>query len=224
MLSAPPIRRPVTWWWFLVPALTCGFGAPVIILIGAAKLRSRINVVMGIGYLALALFAFVGIQYTKPGKTGLIDGLVLAAVCVNWFAGTAHAAILAMRVRGAVAAGAPPPIPVDPALAAAQWRVNRRQEARAIVATNPALAAELRIGRPDLARQYDDGGLVDINHVPVVALMRALDLPEDLARTVVAERDRVGGFTTPDELTVYCEGVTPDGLARIRDRLLFVPL
>lgn len=223
MLSAPPIRRPVTWWWGLVPALTCGFGAPVMVLIGAAKLRSRSNLLMGIGYLALALFAFVGIQFTEPHKTGLIDGLVLAAVCVNWFAGTAHAAILGMRVRGAVPAGYPP-TPVDPALAAAQWRVNRRQEARAILATNPALAAELRIGRPDLARQYDDGGLVDVNHVPVEALMRALDLPAELARTVVAERDRVGGFTTPDELTVYCEGVTPDGLARIRERLVFVPL
>jgi hypothetical protein len=214
----------VTWWWALVPALTCGFGAPVMVLIGAAKLRSRVNLLMGIGYLALALFAFVSIQFTEPGKTGLIDGLVLAAVCVNWFAGTAHAAILGMRIRGAAPAGFPPPIPVDPALAAAQWRVNRRQEARAILATNPALAAELRIGRPDLARQYDDGGLVDVNHVPVEALMRALDLSADVARTVVAERDRVGGFTTPDELTVYCEGVTTDGLARIRDRLVFVPM
>ena len=32
------------------------------------------------------------------------------------------------------------------------------------------LARELRIGRPDLPRQYDDGGLVDVNNVPVGVL------------------------------------------------------
>ena len=37
-----------------------------------------------------------------------------------------------------------------------------------MVQTNPALARELRIGRPDLPRQYD-GALVDINRVPVAA-------------------------------------------------------
>jgi hypothetical protein len=28
------------------------------------------------------------------------------------------------------------------------------------------MAWELRIGRPDLPRVYDDGGLIDVNHVP----------------------------------------------------------
>ena len=35
-----------------------------------------------------------------------------------------------------------------------------------------ALAASMRVGRPDLAREYDDGGLVDINSVPPEELQR----------------------------------------------------
>lgn len=48
--------------------------------------------------------------------------------------------------------------------------------ARHIVQTNPALARELRIGRPDLPREYDDDGLVDVNCVPGAVLADRLGL------------------------------------------------
>jgi hypothetical protein len=38
-------------------------------------------------------------------------------------------------------------------------------------APGPVLARELRIGRPDVPRQFDDGGLVDLNHAPVPVLV-----------------------------------------------------
>ena len=38
------------------------------------------------------------------------------------------------------------------------------------------LAQELKIGRPDLPRDYDDGGLVDVNHVPAAILAARLGL------------------------------------------------
>ena len=38
----------------------------------------------------------------------------------------------------------------------------------------PALAGELRIGRPDLPREYDDGSLVDVNRVPGAVLAAQL--------------------------------------------------
>jgi len=55
-------------------------------------------------------------------------------------------------------------------LAAAQERLARRAQARALLASDPALAGELVIGRPDRHRQYDDGGLVDVNNVPTAVL------------------------------------------------------
>jgi hypothetical protein len=42
------------------------------------------------------------------------------------------------------------------------------------------LAAELRIGRPDLPRHFDDGGLIDVNTVPAQVLSRLPGLrPEE---------------------------------------------
>lgn len=113
---------------------------------------------------------------------------------------------------------------VDPALAQAQWRLARRAEARHLQATQPSIAAELMIGRPDLpGRQYDDGGLVDVNHAPAEWLMRMLSIERPLAERIVEARELHNGFTTPEELIVYCEGLTPAKLEQFRDRLLFVP-
>ena len=52
----------------------------------------------------------------------------------------------------------------------------------------------LAIGRPDLSRQYDDGGLVDVNHVPEAFLISHLELSPEQASTVVRARDHLGGF------------------------------
>jgi hypothetical protein len=216
-------RGPRVWWWFLVPLLTFGLGTPVMVLVGGVRLRSRVHVLAAVGYLLLTIVFFTGVQFTETGRTSLIDAVVLPAFMIPWLGGTAHTAVLQVRVRQAAAAG--PGAPVDPALAAAQQRLLRRQEARALLAGNPVLAAELRIGRPDAAgRQYDDGGLVDVNHVPGELLVTELDLPAAAATSVVAERDRLGGFSSPEELLVYCAGMTPDRLELIRDRLVFIPL
>jgi len=49
-----PVRRPITWWWFLVPLLTCGLGAFVMVLVGGVRLRSRRTVIAACGYLYTA--------------------------------------------------------------------------------------------------------------------------------------------------------------------------
>jgi hypothetical protein len=36
-------------------------------------------------------------------------------------------------------------------------------------------------------------------------------------------RARRGGFASPEELILYCDGVTLERLELIRDRLVFVP-
>ncbi|SDT78672.1 hypothetical protein SAMN04489716_8469 [Actinoplanes derwentensis] len=123
----------------------------------------------------------------------------------------------------------PPPPPwhqpgVDPALARARWRAGRREEARKLQATQPSMAAELMIGRPDMpGRQYDDGGLVDVNHVPAEHLARHLHIDRPLADEIIAVRDVHNGLSTPEELIVYCAALTPEKLATFRDRLIFIP-
>lgn len=106
------------------------------------------------------------------------------------------------------------------ALATAQGRMQRRNEARELARANPALARELRIGRPDVPHEYDDGGLVDVNHVPVEVLASVLDLTPQEAAAVVAARGQLGRFAGPEELTAYAQ-FEPDRVDAVRDLMWF---
>ena len=130
----------------------------------------------------------------------------------SWVAGTTHAFLLRRRVFA--------PSPTQPALAAALAARQRRAEARAIASRDAALAQELRIGRPDLPRQFDDGGLVDVNHVPAQVLVDQLGLSRAQAGQVVEARDRLGGFAGPEELIAYTE-LSPEAVDGLREHLVF---
>lgn len=134
-----------------------------------------------------------------------------------WFAlivgSTVHALVLRRRVFS--------PPAVQPAMAAALADRELRQQARAIVAGDPALARELRIGRPDLPRQFNDGGLVDVNHVPNQVLAERLGLSPAEAARVVEARERLGGFSSAAELCAFAE--VPDAtIDPVQERLVFL--
>jgi hypothetical protein len=110
---------------------------------------------------------------------------------------------------------------VDSAIGEALERRHRRAEARRILERDPALARELRIGRPDLPRQFDDGGLVDVNHVPATILAILPGFTPELADEVVRVRDEHQGFTFVQELEAYAN--LPEGLTdELTERLLFL--
>jgi hypothetical protein len=106
------------------------------------------------------------------------------------------------------------------AVAVARSRIERRNEARHLIATNPSLARDLKIGRPDLPRDYDDGGLVDVNHVPGRVLASALGLKLSEVNDVTATRDRLGRFSSADELCAYTQ-LSPDRVDELRDLMIF---
>ncbi|GAA1580361.1 hypothetical protein [Actinoplanes couchii] len=252
---------PVTWWWFLVPLLTCGLGTAPMVLTGAIKLRSQLHGMLAGGYFAAILVNCGLSAATGDGPDSAATAVVSIAYMIVWIIGTVHVAFLGARVRnehlmrhpqprvygtasprtGQVRyppqRSAPPPLShyppppppwhqpgVDPALARAQWRAGRREEARKLQAAQPSMAAELMIGRPDKpGRQYDDGGLVDVNHVPADHLARHLHIDRPLADQIVAARELQNGLSTPDELILYCDNLTPEKLATFRDRLIFIP-
>jgi len=228
---ALPVGRPGTsgtWWWFLIPLLSCGMGTFVMVLIGGVKLRSRAHQVAAAGYLAGTLAFIIGTNVTETNHGGLPDWVLVPFCIIPWFGGLAHVLWLQLKVQAAAnAAAGPAPwtnLGTDPAIVAAQKRAQRRHEARALLASQPALAAELRIGRPDItARQYDDGGLVDVNHVREDWLAHALELTPAQAAEIVTARERPGGLHSADELVVYCSSLTPDLVAIIQDRLVFLP-
>ncbi|MEU4556994.1 hypothetical protein AB0F72_01290 [Actinoplanes sp. NPDC023936] len=237
----PPVPRsapmPRTWWWFLIPLLTFGFGTFVMVLVGALKLKSKANLYAAVTYLVATIAFFCTVALTSdpnadpnasPSTASTL--LSLGYLVVVWFGGTGHTAVLqhlAGKLDGPPATGpAVVPHTPDSAVAAAARRAARRQEARNLLISNPTMAWELRIGRPDIAgRQYDDGGLVDVNNVPANWLAFALQIPQELADEIVAARSaRAGGFSSAEELIVYCDHVTPEMLTMIKDLLVFRPL
>ncbi|MGI5223710.1 ComEA family DNA-binding protein [Actinoallomurus sp. CA-142502] len=108
------------------------------------------------------------------------------------------------------------------AIAAANMRRELRRQAREHAAEDPALARELRIGRPDLPRQYDDGGLVDVNHVPARALTMLSGVTPEIAERIVSMREHVGGFSSAEELVATAD-LHPDLTPEIKEYGIFLP-
>ncbi|XVQ12434.1 ComEA family DNA-binding protein [Spirillospora sp. CA-255316] len=80
-----------------------------------------------------------------------------------------------------------------------------RARAAAIARDTPQMALEMRIGRPDLPRTYDDGGLVDINHAPASAFMTIPGMTPEQAERVVALRNDLGGLSSAEEVSALAE-------------------
>ena len=195
--------------WALIPLLSFGLLAPVPFAHAAVRLGQRRLWVVTAAYAIGSLLWIVGASLPEGGWGDTMFGILFPVLMVT---GTAHAFLLRRRVF------APPP--PQPALAAALAARQRRGEARAIASRDAALAHELRIGRPDLPRQFDDGGLVDVNHVPARVLVDQLGLSPARAGQVVEVRDRLGGFAGPEELAAYTD-LSPEAVDGLKEHLVF---
>ena len=151
-------RSPVSRFWSfllsLLPAITLGFGSAVPFLYWGFRMRSRRFTAIGAAYGAAACVCVVLLNrsssnYTWLTALGSIIALTLAC------AGTAHALVLRHEILGEIldlnrGQG-------DPERQAIE-RINRREYARELLRSDPLLAFELRIGRPDLPGISMTGG------------------------------------------------------------------
>lgn len=115
-----------------------------------------------------------------------------------------------------------PPADTDPTIAAALAARARREEARQLANRDPLLARDLRIGRPDLPRTYDDGGLVDLNSAPPATIADICDLDTNTAEAIVAARTQRGGLLATDDIFTMAE-IPLGAWNMIRDRGLVIP-
>jgi hypothetical protein len=213
MVPSDPIRTRRglgTILWALIPALSLGLLAPAPFAHAAIRLHELRMWMVTAVYAMGSLLVIVGAFVPEGGWSDAVFGTLTLVVPT---AGTVHAFLLRRRVF------APPPM--QPAMAAALTARQRREEARAIAARDAALARELRIGRPDLTRQFDDGGLVDVNHVPVRVLVDRLALSPAQAAQVVEARERLGGFAGPEELIAFTD-LSPEAVDDLRAHLVFL--
>ncbi len=212
--------------WASVPIWSIGFLSFVPFLAYAVIQRRKRDWAVFAAYLAATVAMIILLGSARPGADAGVGGFIIAlAGCA-----AVHAAVLFRPSRNVAPPGpsGPPPAPVElaprqrnrAAVARAREAIERRKEARHLAATKPDLARELCIGRPDLPRQYDDGGLVDVNHVPAIVLAGNLGLAPDEVRDVLAARDKLGKFTSADELCAYTS-LSPDRVDELRDLMIF---
>jgi hypothetical protein len=213
-------------WWASVPIWSIGFLSFVPFLAFAVIQRRKRDWAVFAAYLAatVAMIVTLGIAQGHSGGQAAVGGFIIAlAGCA-----AVHACVL-FRPSGSLSAlpsSGARPTALGPrqrnreAIRQAQSRMERRKDARQLAQANPALARDLRIGRPDLPRQYDDGGLVDVNQVPGAVLASGLGLTPQEVTDVTAARGKLGRFASADELCAYTE-LSPDRVDELRDLMIF---
>ncbi|MEU9016483.1 helix-hairpin-helix domain-containing protein [Actinomadura sp. NPDC048394] len=211
----PPPAEPNGVLWAIMPFLTLGFATPVTFLYAAVKRGSWNHGAAAAGYGV----GLVAVLAALSSGNILLIALGTILLLTLWPAGTAHAFAVRRQVY-------PREVPRshhnENAVEYAKYRRNLRADARAIAADDPALAHELRIGRPDVPRAYDDGGLVDANHAPVEIIAALPGMTEELAERVVAHRDEHGTFVSVEEMAVDCD-LPPAIMPQLSEYTIFLP-
>jgi DNA uptake protein ComE-like DNA-binding protein len=204
-----------------MPLLTCGFGAPIAFAIALNRRRDPMTIASLVVYSALILAGcgvIAAYDYPPPQWGTVVFNTVVA---VSALGGTAHLLIIRSTVW---AAPARPQVPV--ARLSSMEVVDRarklRDQARRTAEADPMLAKRLGIGRPDLPRQFDDGGLVDLNHAPLHVLMSLPGVTERSARQIQDRVERSGPFGSLGEVMLVIE-ISPTFEHHLREYCVFIP-
>ncbi|MEW2356236.1 BTAD domain-containing putative transcriptional regulator [Spirillospora sp. NPDC029432] len=199
------------------PLLTCGGLGWVAVAFCAAWRRSVLTALAAAGYLALTVFAWITLGSGDENVLRPIDDAAMIAGLLGAGGATVHLALLTSGPGTGRAPASPAPAVVDMI-----ERRARREQARVLLLHHPAAAAELRVGRPDLPRTFDDGGLVDVNAVPEYVLAALPGLDPYHAKLIVAMRDAQGPYASIDDL--IGRGVVPAHVLRaLHEVLVAVP-
>ncbi|MFE9954621.1 BTAD domain-containing putative transcriptional regulator [Micromonospora sp. NPDC005299] len=187
----------------------------LVVLCYAIWRRSWPNALAAFYYLGLGVTFVLVLGEGDPDEVTDAEGFLILAWLVSWLVGLLHAILLngwLLRWLTRRWAGRRP---VDE-------RRLRREQARYLLHHYPAARHELRIGRPDLARTFDDGGLVDVNAVAEQVIAGLPGVTAAQGRQVVTERWVRGPFGSMEDLGARCQ--LPAALTdSLRDVLVFLP-
>lgn len=224
-------RTALSWAWAIAPIVTLGFATAPCMLVVARRVHHWAH------YLLAALYsvALLTILIVDPDHGARSDQLFNLAMATNVGLGLGHALVVRRRAFGfpkqPIPQPAEPPEPAEPTvldrqraeLADLSDRLEARDRARQVVRASPNQAVELRIGRIDLTdRTFPDGGLIDVNNVPVPALVAELTMLVPYADRLAQARAVTGGFDSVNDLSLTLD-LPPDLLDMVDDRLVFLP-
>jgi DNA-binding SARP family transcriptional activator len=215
--AAPaPVRRlrwPLRALAIAVPLASFGLFTWAAMTFLAVRRRSLTVGGAAFGYFVLVVL-FVVISDDDPNSTR--EGFSVLALLIAMAGGAVHMALLVTGTPARRQRRRPPDYDT---LRSLELRI-RREQALTLLDHHPRIARELRIGRPDLARVFNDGGLVDINAVPehILAALPGVTVPQ--AQQIVARRRTTGGFTRVDDLVTG--GLLPPPTVRSLSDVLIV--
>ena len=199
--------------WLLLAAVPLGFTTwAAFLYIGVRARRPQWLAWAGVYAATLAGYAILD-NPAHPSSTA--QGLAAGLALLTWIGGGVHAIAVSSDAVRRIQNKA------DPVLEAARTRIERRAEGRHLLATQPSLAKEVGVGRPDVPGA-EDYGLVDVNHAPAAALATLPGMTRDLARRTVEERAQAGGFSSVEDLGLLLD-LPPGPVDQMRDMAIFVP-
>jgi hypothetical protein len=215
-------------WYYVVTVATAGLFAWVPFLHAAIRLKTANARKLAALFGALDVLLYVLLSITPQNSQNQPTDGPMATIASLLALGTVIVGcIMLPPLRRAVYEGGPTAIEdprptVDPSIQVALAARARREEARKLATDDPLLARELHIGRPDLTRTYDDGGLVDLNSAPATVIAETCGVPADVATTIAAAVNQRGEpFINVDELFVMAD-LPVSTWDRIRDRAILL--
>jgi hypothetical protein len=228
-----PTAQPSDWkerwkaggWYLGVPILSAGVFAAVPFWHAHSRLNRPELRSLAVAYsvAGIAIMALAGItpKDAQGDPVGTLGGILQTIVVVAALIVMVTACVKLASVRREIFSrpgwGT---LTADPLVDQVKQARARRETARALQADDPAMARELGIGRPDLGRGYDDGGLVDINSASASVIGLVCGLDASLAQEIVDARTRRGGvFYSLGEVLIDV-AVPPSAEAELRDRVV----
>lgn len=199
--------------WVLLVAL--GFGLTTWAAFLYIGIRARRRAWLAWAAVYAVLLVVSGVLDSEESPNSAASTVAAIALLIAWVGGTAHAA----SIRKDVARQVRQPDSIA-RLDAARQRIERRAEGRRLAASNPRLAREVGVGRPDVSGA-DDYGLVDVNHASQDALCRLPGITPEIARKIANTRESVGFFKSAEDLGITLD-LPPQLIDEIHEYAVFL--
>ena len=198
--------------WVLMSLIPFGWLTWTGFLFAGFRARRPLWVVSGFVYLAITA-ATIFVTSIDMNEDGADDNLGYIVMFTAWGVGILQAFLSRKPYLERLK------IIDDPALRRARIAEDRRAYARELAKADPELARAAALGQ---AGGFDEGGVIDVNHAPVEDLADLPDIDADTARRIVAVRDRIGGFSSLEDLGMTMD-LPGDVVERLRGRVVCLP-
>jgi len=210
-LPEPRKNRWIRSWWVALAAVPFGFTTWAAFLYAGLRTRRR-NLLIASGVYGAMLIGYVVLDTVGHSRgADLAVGTILALGA--WIGGFVHALAIRRSVEDQLE------LVDSSAVEAASRALARRQYGRELVRTQPALAKQLGIGRPDLPNS-DSYGLIDVNHADAAALATLPGMTDDLARRVADFCGEGGSFVSVEDLGLFLDLPAP-AVDAMREQAVF---